>query len=76
MDFSRPGKPTDNAPIESFNGKLRAECLNENWFLSLANAQDKLISWRKDYNESRPNSALGNLALREYANRNQKTRTA
>ena len=76
LDFSRPGKPTDNAYIESFNGKLRSECLNENWFLSLADAREKLKAWRRDYNESRPHSALGNLAPREYADRSQKIRTA
>ena len=76
LDFSRPGKPTDNAFIESFNGKLRSECLNENWFLSLSDAQAKLTAWRRDYNESRPHSALGNLAPSEYAVLRQKTRTA
>lgn len=59
LDFSRPGKPTDNALIESFNGRLRAECLNESWFLSLDDAQEKLDAWRTDYNEHRPHSALG-----------------
>ena len=59
LDFSRPGKPTDNAFIESFNGRLRAECLNENWFLSLEDAQEKISAWRTDYHEHRPHSALG-----------------
>ena len=54
LDFSRPGKPTDNAFIESFNGRFRAECLNTHWFLSLADAQKKLEDWRKYYNEERP----------------------
>jgi putative transposase len=67
LDFSRPGKPTDNAFIESFNGRLRAECLNENWFLSLEDAQEKIEAWRTDYNERRPHSALGNLAPKEFA---------
>lgn len=67
LDFSRPGKPTDNALIESFNGRLRAECLNENWFLSLEDAEEKISSWRTDYNEHRPHSALGNLAPKEFA---------
>jgi putative transposase len=62
LDFSRPGKPTDNALIESFNGRLRQECLNENWFLSLEDAIGKLADCRKDYNVHRPHSALGNLA--------------
>jgi putative transposase len=76
LDFIRPGKPTDNAYIESFNGKLRAECLNENWFLSLADAQEKLDAWRSDYNRIRPHSALGNLAPSEYAETCQNSRTA
>lgn len=59
LDFSRPGKPTDNAFIESFNGKFRAECLNAHWFLSLDDARSKLESWRRDYNEVRPHSAIG-----------------
>lgn len=59
LDFSRPGKPTDNAFIESFNGKFRAECLNAHWFLSLDDARSKLEGWRRDYNEVRPHSAIG-----------------
>ena len=60
LDFSRPGKPTDNAFIESFNGKLRAECLNAHWFMCLADASEKCEAWRRDYNEVRPHSAIGN----------------
>lgn len=60
LDFSRPGKPTDNAFIESFNGKLRAECLNAHWFLRLDDAVRKCEAWRRDYNEVRPHSAIGN----------------
>ncbi len=60
LDFSRPGKPTDNAFIESLNGKFRAECLNTNWFLSLGEARRKCESWRRDYNEVRPHSSIGN----------------
>ena len=60
LDFSRPGKPTDNAFIESFNGKFRAECLNAHWFLTLDDARKKMEDWRKDYNEVRPHSAIGN----------------
>ena len=67
LDFSRPGKPTDNPFIESFNGKFRAECLNENWFLSLAEARDKIEPWRDDYNHHQPHSSLGNLAPMEFA---------
>ena len=62
LDFSRPGKPTDNAFIESFNGSVRAECLNENWFLSLDDATENIEAWRVDFNEHRPPSDLGNLA--------------
>ena len=52
LDFSRPGKPTDNAFIESFNGTVREECLNQHWFMSLKDAQEKLDVWRRDYNHS------------------------
>ena len=61
LDFSRPGKPTDNPFIESFNGSLRDECLNINWFLSLEDAQQKIEAWRNEYNEFRPHSSLGYL---------------
>lgn len=67
LDFSRPGKPTDNAFIESFNGSFRDECLNVHWFLSLADAQEKIESWRNDYNEFRPHSALDNMTPNEFA---------
>jgi putative transposase len=67
LDFSRPGKPTDNAFVESFNGCLRDECLNTHWFLSLADARAKTEAWRRDYSESRPHAALGWLTPVEYA---------
>ena len=67
LDFSRPGTPTDNAFVESFNGRLRDECLNSHWFLSLADARAKIEAWRRDYNESRPHTALGWLTPAEYA---------
>lgn len=60
LEFSRPGQPTDNAFIEAFNGRFRAECMNVNWFLSLADAVEKLGDWRKDYNEHSPLGAIGN----------------
>ena len=60
LDFSRPGKPTDNAYIEAFNSKLRSECLNAHWFMGLADTAEKLEAWRRDYNEERPHSAIGN----------------
>ncbi|QYA10292.1 transposase family protein (plasmid) [Agrobacterium larrymoorei] len=50
LDFSRPGKPTDNSYIESFNGKFRAGCLNSHWFVSLDDARAKMGDWRRDYN--------------------------
>jgi putative transposase len=58
LDFSRRGTPTDNALVESFNGRLRRECLNEHWFLSLDDARSKIEAWREFYNEKRPHSAL------------------
>ena len=67
LDFSRPGKPTDNAFVESFNGRLRDECLNAHWFLSLADARAKIEAWRRDYNESRPHMSLGWMTPAEYA---------
>ena len=60
LDFSRPGKPMDNAFIEAFNGRFRAECLNQHWFLTLADAAEKLEAWRRYYNEERPHGAIGN----------------
>jgi len=67
IDFSRPGRPTDNAKIESFNGRFRQECLNQHWFLSLEDARTKIEAWRTDYNESRPHSALGWQTPAEFA---------
>jgi putative transposase len=69
LDFSRPGKPTDNAFIQSFNGKFRAECLNAHWFISLDDARRKCEAWRRDYNEARPHSAIGNKAPIELIDR-------
>jgi len=66
LAFSRPGKPVDNAFVESFNGRLRDECLNANWFHSLDEARNLIKSWIKDYNEERPHSALGGLTPMEY----------
>ena len=61
------GKPTDNAFVESFNGRLRDECLNVHWFLSIADARAKIEAWRRDYNESRPHTSLGWMTPVEYA---------
>lgn len=68
LDFSRPGKPTDNAYIESFNGSFRDECLNLNWFLSLADAQEKIENWRLEYNEFRPHQSLNNMTPVQFLN--------
>jgi putative transposase len=65
-DFSRPGKPTDNAFIESFNGSFRNECLNTHWFLSLDDAKEKIADWRRDYHDWRPHSSLDNLTPSQY----------
>ena len=62
-----PGKPTQNAYIESFNGRFRDECLNEHWFTSLAHAQALIEAWRREYNEERPKKALGGLTPALYA---------
>lgn len=67
LDFSRPGKLTDNAFVESFNGRLRDECLNAHWFLLLADARAKIEAWRSGYNERRPHTSLGWLTPTEYA---------
>lgn len=65
--YIAPGKPTQNAFIESFNGKLRDECLNETLFSSLVEARETLDAWQEDYNTHRPHSALGNLTPKEFA---------
>lgn len=67
LDFSRPGKPSDNAYIEAFNSRLRQECLNASWFLSMGDARARIEDWRIDYNRNRPHSALGGLTPDEFA---------
>ena len=67
IDFSRPGKPTDNAHVESFNGTFRAECLDAHWFTSLTEAKQIIEAWRREYNESRPHRALGERTPNEFA---------
>jgi putative transposase len=69
LDFIRPGKPVDNAYVESFNGKLRDECLNEQFFLDLTDAQRTIERWRRHYNRVRPHRSLGQLTPAEYAAR-------
>jgi putative transposase len=66
LQFSRPGKPTDNAMIETFNAKVRAECLDQHWFTSLEEAQEQLESWRQEYNEQSPQSSLSNQTPAEF----------
>ncbi len=68
IDFSRPGKPTDNAFVESFNGTFRAECLSTHWFQSLPEAKQIIEAWRQEYNESRPHRFLGERTPSEFAN--------
>ncbi len=67
IDFSRPGKPTDNGLCESFNGRFREECLNAHWFLSLDDATNKIEAWIKYYNEIRPHTSLEWKTPVEYA---------
>ncbi len=68
LNFIRPGKPVENAFAESFNGRLRDECLNTNWFMNLKHARDIIEDWRIDYNQVRPHSSLNGLTPMEYAN--------
>jgi transposase InsO family protein len=67
LRFIEPGKPNQNAYVESFNGRLRDECLNEHWFTSLASARVLIEAWRRDYNERRPKKGLGGLPPAIYA---------
>lgn len=76
LDCSRPGKPTDNAFIEAFNGKLRQERLSAHWFLNLAAAREKMEAWRRFYNEDRPHSAIGYKAPIALAQTRRRTRLA
>jgi len=76
LDFIRPGKPVENAFIESFNGRLRDECLNVHQFASLGEAQAILEAWRLDYNHRRPHSSLGHLTPSEFVNQCQGQLTA
>lgn len=67
LKLSEPGKPTQNAYVESFNGRFRDECLNENWFTSLAHAKTASEQWSIYYNEQRPKKSLGGLTPASYA---------
>lgn len=67
LAFIRPGKPNENAYIESWNGKFRDECLNEHWFTSLARAREIIEAWRQEYNAERTHSSLGDITPAEFA---------
>ena len=62
LDFSRPGKPTDNAAIESFHNSFRRECLTQHYFIDISNAQESIEQYRSEYNNDRPHSSLGNMS--------------
>jgi len=76
LDFSRPGKPTDNCFIETFNGSLRDECLNVHWFESIDEAKEKIEAWRRDYNESRPHQALKTMTPAEFVRQTRQLENA
>jgi putative transposase len=76
LDFIRPGKPVENAFIESFNGRLRDECLTVHQFTSIEDARTKIEAWRVDYNQRRPHSSLGHLTPNEYAMKRQNSLAA
>jgi putative transposase len=69
LHFIRPGKPMENGHCESFNGRFREECLNQNWFLDLEDARRKIAAWLADYNAVRPHSSLDYLTPHEFAER-------
>jgi putative transposase len=71
LRFIRPGKPVENAYVESFNGRRRDECLNEQLFVSIDEARRQLESWLLDYNRARPHSSLGNLTPEEFAHKHR-----
>ena len=66
LNYITPGRPMENGYIESFNGKFREECLNQNWFQNILEASIIIEEWRKDYNDNHPHSSLGYLTPREY----------
>ena len=66
VSFIQPGKPRQNAYVESFNGKFRDECLNEHWFLSMRHARAVIEDWRQEYNSERPHSSLGYLTPNQF----------
>ena len=76
LHFIRPGKPTENGHIESFNGRFRDECLNTHLFMNASHAQEQIERWRIDYNNWRPHTSIGNLTPREFARRKMNQLTA
>ena len=75
IDFSRPGKPSDNAFVESFNGTFRSECLNIHWFIDLKEASQLIEAWRQEYNESRPHVSLDDRTPSGFASNLNRPRT-
>ena len=75
MALGRSGRPSQ-PPVEAFNSRFRQECLNEHWFLSVADAQEKIEAWRNHYNAERPHSSLGNLAPEDFARESAATARA
>ena len=71
LDYTRPGKPTDNGLIESFNGRLRDEFLNVNEFITMHEVHEKLKAWQDDYNHCRPHGSLGHLTPSEFVAQRQ-----
>jgi len=76
LDFNRPGKPTDNSYVETFNGSLRDECLNVHCSKTLTEAKQVLEAWRRDYNEPRPHSSLRDMTPAEFARTNKELEPA
>jgi putative transposase len=74
LGFIRPGKPVENAYVESFNGRFRDECLNEHWFLSMHHARSTIEAWRIEYNTERPHSSLNDLTPEEFRNAHASTK--
>jgi putative transposase len=75
LDYIAPGKPMQNGFVESFNGRLRDECLNEHLFAGLRHARQLIAAWRDDYNHLRPHTSLDGLTPRQYFNRSEKDQT-
>ncbi len=74
IDFSRPGKPTDHAFVESFNGTFRSECLNVHWFMNLKEAKQLIEAWRLEYNVSRPHASLSDRTPNQFASESAASR--